>query len=68
MANSHPGFKSTKGRPSQSSVIESVNAEVKIVQLIIHAIVRYCMVLILPVGRRAARVDEDGKVALIRKD
>ena len=68
MANFHPSFKSTKGRPSQSSVIESVNAEVRVVQLIIHPLVRYFTVLTLPVSCRATRVDEDGKVALMRKD
>ena len=57
-----------KGRPPQSSVIESVNAEVKIVQLIIYPLVRYSLVLTLPVGCRATRVDEYGKVALMRKD
>ena len=61
-------FRSTKGRPPQSSVIESVNAEVKIVQLIISPMERYFPVLTLTVGCRAARVDEDGKVALMRKD
>ena len=56
------------GRPPQSSVIESVNAEVKVVQLIMFPWGSLFPVLTLPVGCRAAKVDEDGKVALMHKD
>jgi hypothetical protein len=48
--------------------MESVNAEVKVDQLLMFPQRRYLSVLTLPVGCRAARVDEDGKVALMSKD
>ncbi len=48
--------------------MESVKAEVKIVQHIMSPRGRYFLVLTLSVGCRAARVDEDGKVALVRKN
>ena len=57
-----------KGRPPQSSVMESVKAEVKITQPVTSSQCHYIPVLTLPISGRTAWIDEDGKVALMSKD